>query len=88
MSSDVRELPEMNAVARANTPAFRQVPAHISIRTSYLEDTPLIVLWDERDGGRHVDIPLGNCRKETIKIALRQLNAAWRYALGDMKANA
>lgn len=88
MISDVRELPELNAEARANTPAFRQVPSYISIRTAYTEETPLIVLWDGRGAGRHVDIPLGNCRKETIKLALRQLNAAWRYACGDLKANA
>ena len=88
MIGDVRELPELPADQRQGTPAFRQVPAHISIRKAFSEDPPLIVLWDERMGGRHVDIPLGNCRKETIKLALRQLNAAWRYACGDLKANA
>ena len=73
MISDVRELPELNAEARANTPAFRQVPAHISVRVFDGATPPIVVLLDTRNGTRHVDIGLHHCRQETIKIALRQL---------------
>lgn len=80
MIVDVRELPEMNAEMRQNTPAFRQVPKHISVRTGYLGEggRPMVVLWDARGEGRHVDILLKHCRKETIKIALRQLRRSYR----------